>query len=365
MVFKKSNKKCGEIKGEEKVQGLEPAVHRLNNDGCKKAIETFLPSVESSLVVRAMQAPGPLQTAQAPALSHVSSLSPGSPLVAHSDDSSSITIGRVTDAPGEVQGFDVALTTSPVQENISMTKNLSVIDSNPMVKQLRDVHGHFSLISPEANPRYERNETVPRHVPRYQINSLTTHFEEEDPSGWKRLLHPEGARYFWYQEKNVYTDANIIDKQIFDQVMDHIDEIFRFCSEFDIKLPAATDLVLVPESEGNERICQYYLVDHANRSIFWLDNLTLSEEYGFYSNVKGVTNPSHIRHEIESQYWYHCHLFPRSFSLTPILVDEFRDIIMHWISDSLTSVTSTSPYPVSELQIMLNLANGFKGTCYP
>jgi len=135
----------------------------------------------------------------------------------------------------------------------------------------------------------------------------------EDPDGWKRLLHPEGARYFWYQEKvsifiqiigctrnsshqqDVYTDANIIDKQIFGQVMDHINEIFRFCSEFDIKLPAATNLVLIPESEGNERICQYYLVDHANRSVFWLDNLTFSEEYGFYSNVKGVTNPSHIR----------------------------------------------------------------------
>jgi len=195
MGSKKSNEKCGEIKGEEKVQGLEPAVHRLYNDGCKKPTETFLPSVESSLVVRAVQAPGPLQTAQAPALSHVSSLSPGSPLVVH-DDSSSITISRETDVPGEVRGFDVALTASPVQENISMTKNLLVTDSGSMVKQLRDVHSHFSPISPEANPRYERNETVsvlrpfsrltfiltfpfrPRHVPRYQINSLTTHFEE-------------------------------------------------------------------------------------------------------------------------------------------------------------------------------------------
>jgi len=106
------------------------------------------------------------------------------------------------------------------------------------------------------------------------------------------------------------------------------------------------------ENEETGFRCNYYFVDHSSRSVFWLDNFIFSEVSGFYicATVKGVTSPSHIRmlccfpshcslahyfdyigHEIESQYWFHCQQFPHSFALTDELVDELRDVIMHWI----------------------------------
>ncbi|KAK7433523.1 hypothetical protein VKT23_020747 [Stygiomarasmius scandens] len=302
-----------------------------------------------------------LPIAQTPTPSHASashvSLA-NSPVVRDDPPRTRITIRRDTGAPdGGAQGHDIELTTSPVQEGHSAVENLSITRSSLLERELRNEYPHFQPIIPESNSRYDGKATVPADPTEYPIEPLTTYFGRKVPEGWRELLHPEGARYFCYLEKSVYTDANILDDQVLSKIMSFITEIFDFCG---MKLPPAAHLVLIPEIGESHSTCAYYCVDHSRRSIFWLDHFTFSHsDFYICHTVKGATDPSHIRHEIESQYWYHCNQYPHSFGLTPILVDELRDIIMHWI-DSLTSMTGTAPYSVEDLQSMLSLVNSFR-----
>ncbi|THV03674.1 hypothetical protein K435DRAFT_962297 [Dendrothele bispora CBS 962.96] len=249
------------------------------------------------------------------------------------------------------------------------------------VFELRDIHPHFYPTLPEYSTRYDATGTVPRESLTYIIPHSTQRFEEEQPEGWKRFTHPEGARYFFHPDKKVYTDANILDADVLSEIETAMTEFSGFCADTGLVLPSSTNLVLdveLAETSDDRCIYKYYLVDHVNRSIFWLDELAFNEEFfAICYEVKGVSSSSHIRHHIEQQYWFHCHLFPTSLTLTIDLVDELRDILMHWISgkffcgqshiwlillflDSFTSATSTAPYNVDQLRVMLSLAKNFR-----
>ncbi|KAK7435516.1 hypothetical protein VKT23_019638 [Stygiomarasmius scandens] len=356
-----------------------PSVSRTSIAGYSFGDSSRAPSPASSRPVSLVQVALPITQTPVPSHSSASHVSIADSFVTH-DDSPRITIRRETGAPaGGEQGCDISITTSPVQDDTSTAENLSNVPSSTF-GTLYDIHPHFWPEPPELNDRYHRTETVLVSQPsfstfsltgiiysstdptEYLIKPLTTHFRQEDPKGWERIPHPEGARYFWFQEKNVYTDANILDERVRGKVAGFIKEIFDFCDKYKIRLPPAANLVLAPKiGDNGEVICAYYFVDHSRRSIFWLDHFMFSDsKFYICETVRGVTDPSHIRHEIESQYWYHCNLYPHSSGLTPVLVDELRDIIMHWISDSLTSAIGTAPYSVAELQSMLNLANNFR-----
>ncbi|THU75184.1 hypothetical protein K435DRAFT_881422, partial [Dendrothele bispora CBS 962.96] len=248
-----------------------------------------------------------------------------------------ITLRRETGAPqGGEQGYDIALTTSPVQEGVSEAGNWPDTRSSVTRNELRDIHQHFYPMLPENSTRYEATGTIPRTSDTYRIPHFTRRFEEEQPEGWNRSTHPEGARYFFHPDKNVYTDANILDADVLSEIETAMTIFFGFCTDAGFVLTSSTNLVLdveLTEKSDDKYIYKYYLVDHDNRSIFWLDELAFNEEsFDICYQVKGVWSSSHIRHHIEQQYWYHCHLFPTSLTLTPDLVDELRDILMHWIS---------------------------------
>ncbi|KAK7435484.1 hypothetical protein VKT23_019606 [Stygiomarasmius scandens] len=328
LQLQKLNKKCGKLEGREKGQDeQELSIHLFYTDGKNNAAEPFQSVAESTVIVCASQDPDPSVPPQAAVAEHSHVTFHGS-----------------------------------IQEDTSMVENLSTIAHNhPLEKQLSDIYPHFWPISPELVDRYNGYATVPTDPTEYPIKPLTTSFGHQDSEGWREFLHPEGPRYFCYLEKNVYTDANILDQHILSTVMDFVTEIFKFCDEYDVRLPPTANLVLAPDIGETHSTCAYYFVDHLKRSIFWLDHLMFSgSEFYICYTVEGVTDPSHICHEIEAQYWYHCNQYPHSFGLTPVLVDELRDIIMHWIGDSLTSMTGTAPYPITKLQSMLSLANSFR-----
>lgn len=87
-----------------------------------------------------------------------------------------------------------------------------------------------------------------------------------------------------------------------------------------IDVDPSTELVLDLEETGEYKgRCGYYLVDHRNRSVFWLDEFEKAE-LPDWNEVPGVTANAHIRtsssyyclaccrihllgHELEAQYW--------------------------------------------------------------
>ncbi|KAJ7252375.1 hypothetical protein B0H12DRAFT_617626 [Mycena haematopus] len=68
-----------------------------------------------------------------------------------------------------------------------------------------------------------------------------------------------------------------------------------------------------------------------------------------------MTSVSHIRYELEAQYWLHCEYYPRAFEVTPEIIDELRDIVIHAFGDILTSASSTVSWKINEIERMLTL----------
>ncbi|KAK0195992.1 hypothetical protein F5146DRAFT_313295 [Armillaria mellea] len=189
------------------------------------------------------------------------------------------------------------------------------------------------------------------------------------------FTHPEGALYWFQQEKRTFTGVDLCNLGKLQLVMEYLTDIYRFIRENHIIIPANADLVfeLVRDPDSGEQCCAYYFANHDTRSVFWLDDFEGSYLIT-WDEVKGVTEPSHVGLEIEAQYWYHCQLFPTCMEMTMDIIEELRDILIynmggrfslsklfyvyffHYL-DTITSPLSTSVYSVSELQEIMSLTN--------
>ncbi|KAJ7485399.1 hypothetical protein FB451DRAFT_1082841 [Mycena latifolia] len=227
------------------------------------------------------------------------------------------------------------------------------------VPLLSEAHPRIFPGSPDTVRRYERNVAVPDEPTRYTIPPLTIScLPNVPPPGWTRCLHPEGAQYFFNEATRVFTDANLFDNESFMFINNTMHTIHKFLRAHNVQLDPDVDLVLdeylyADQSKG----CQYYFVNHKDRCVFWMDKAE-SDLFPVTQEVNGMISASHIRHELEAQYWYHCELFPRSLEVTDKIVHELRDILLHALGDLITSSTSTVPWKVDELHYMINLADG-------
>jgi hypothetical protein len=207
-----------------------------------------------------------------------------------------------------------------------------------------------------------RNFTIEKHVLSVSIykgiRSLADPCEYSTAlNGWIPSEHPEGALYFSQCHKlikKVYTDAYLYDPTTLEQLTACLEQITDMIRNANIDV-SKNELVLdLQRGDDGEILCGYYFVDHAARLLFWLEAFDISP---LLSEVQGATMPSHIRHELESQYWQHWELYPIGRTLTSHLVMELKEILVHASGDSLTSQTSTAPYSTDDLARMLTLAN--------
>ncbi|KAJ7185537.1 hypothetical protein C8R46DRAFT_1060915 [Mycena filopes] len=179
------------------------------------------------------------------------------------------------------------------------------------------------------------------------------------PPGWTACQHPEGAPYFFHEAKRVFTDANLFDPATLKFINESVNNIHDFLRVHNVQLAADGDLVLDEYifNDGS-RGAQYYFVNHHDRCVFWMDNVG-SDIFAISRELRGMTAASHIRHELEAQYWYHCELYPRSFEVTREIINELRDIVLHALGDVITSATSTVDWKVDDLNNMIKLVDGF------
>ncbi|KAF9467880.1 hypothetical protein BDZ94DRAFT_1247980 [Collybia nuda] len=208
--------------------------------------------------------------------------------------------------------------------------------------------------------RYERNIIRRKHYNlHYHIRAKTTSFSRKSmPPGWTSLIHPEGAPFFYHETRHIFTDADLYDISVYTALEEFARNIEFRIQSFPVQLPERFDIVLDLRLEHPGRYnCGYYFANHDNSTLFWLDDHDVS---GILSEVNVQYTSSHVGYEIESQYWYHCELFPNTRVITKDVLFELKDILTYSIGDSLTSSVSNAPYSVKELKHMLHLVNEMK-----
>ncbi|KAF9646877.1 hypothetical protein BDM02DRAFT_2865653 [Thelephora ganbajun] len=227
------------------------------------------------------------------------------------------------------------------------------------------VHKAYERVKPTATiKRYDRTTKLKPPYIDLHLDPITTSFADgEGPQGWTPLTHPEGALYWVYNRREgervmpVYTDAYLYDKEILEEVKNFRDAIFGEIQAD--RMPVEWELVLDlgDEQEPNERMCYYYFVNCANRTLFWLHQFDTKP---LLSGLRRVKSMRRIQQALESFYWNHWEMFPHHQEVPEKLLKELVGIMVHAGLDDMTSHGSTSVYTGEELQKLISYVERIK-----
>ncbi|EPQ52230.1 hypothetical protein GLOTRDRAFT_122871 [Gloeophyllum trabeum ATCC 11539] len=207
-------------------------------------------------------------------------------------------------------------------------------------------------ISPTNVARYARNVEIKKRSEdfTFHIQVQHRHTDPKDlynvPEGWTACEHPEGALYFFHETKAIEYMIESSGLQ-----RDPADELA---------------LELLEDEDGNQT-CGYYFADTTRKTLFWLEEIKATES--MLVEIEGPTWQSHIRHELESRYWYqistirlsHCEMFPCHRTVPDDTLQELLGTLIHGSIDSLTSSYSTFPWSHTDGSEMLKIIKGLKG----
>jgi hypothetical protein len=103
---------------------------------------------------------------------------------------------------------------------------------------------------------------------------------------WSTYVHPEGQRYFHRNSAlQVVTEANIYCTETRGKISNWAKQIEDTLLQKGVPLSNSVELFL--QFDGSD--CAYYLVDHATRTEFWLDDLETE-----HLNILPVVSISHL-----------------------------------------------------------------------
>ncbi|KAG1779959.1 hypothetical protein EV702DRAFT_1211427, partial [Suillus placidus] len=174
---------------------------------------------------------------------------------------------------------------------------------------------------------------------------------------WTPLAHPEGALYYYDSTCRIYTDADLSKPSTLSAIEAFADQLYNDAqTNTNVDITSETELVI---EDIDESTCGYYFVERDTRCIFWLEKF---DAQTLFENIRRVRNMGHIKYAIEAQYWIHCELFPHENRVTPVVLEELKQMIMHAAAVTITSVTSVAPFERDELEKMLNLVMNIEGS---
>ena len=133
------------------------------------------------------------------------------------------------------------------------------------------------------------------------------------PGVWKRIVHPEGARYFFNPHKvrasafgslvrsslvtlqQVFTDMDLTQQNSveIDECIDFLREKENGMVPGSLFQETRTQLVIQLNEEDSDEKWLYYFVNHGTRVVFWVDEFK-TEDLSAFDDLKGVTATSHI-----------------------------------------------------------------------
>ncbi|KAF8838291.1 hypothetical protein BDN67DRAFT_971793 [Paxillus ammoniavirescens] len=209
-------------------------------------------------------------------------------------------------------------------------------------------------VAPVDLPRYKRRIPIDRTAPnKTDIVPGKISYAGEAPDGWERVVHPEGACYFFNSAKQVFTDIDVTQTRN----LSSIDECIQSLRDKEDQVlpqpcqppPSRTQLVMQRDSAG--RWC-YYFIDHTSRVVFWVDPFDGTK---LLRDLHGVVADSHIGYAIEMQYWHHCEDFPNCIPVNEDHVNEAWGVLSQALADRVTSESPLSTLDDDELGKILSL----------
>ncbi|OBZ67671.1 hypothetical protein A0H81_12480 [Grifola frondosa] len=170
------------------------------------------------------------------------------------------------------------------------------------------------------------------------------------PPGWSACQHPEGQTYFAYESTpKIVTADYIYSPEIQKKILHYVAVVKKELCEKAISLPATAELFLHLDDETD--LCEYYFVDHAPRTCFWLEKLD-TDDLG----LSEVVSDAHLRMMLEHLYWTHLEQFPsHRIDQIRLDLDELIDIFINGQGDQMTGNNSTFPYGTDECKRFLRL----------
>ncbi|KAH9051655.1 hypothetical protein EDB87DRAFT_1582345 [Lactarius vividus] len=255
---------------------------------------------------------------------------------------------------------------SSTSSSSSISDSLDPREGSPQHDQTASTTSNFDppkgrvlqLIQSEQVPRYTKDATYVRNLhddrclmetppsfPGPEKIGLEQDSLEEDCAPWVPATHPDGALYFFDKGRRLFTDTDMHDHKLRDEIerfyhylqriLDH-DGMVISSKKYDLTLD------IMPAEDGQTQ-WSYYFACHETRCLFWLDPYDATY---MISELFGVKSLAHIRHRLEDLYWTHWSLFPAVFEgrrLEPAVYDELVGILSHGCMDAMTSKSSTFP----------------------
>ncbi|KAJ2926596.1 hypothetical protein H1R20_g10502, partial [Candolleomyces eurysporus] len=246
---------------------------------------------------------------------------------------------------------------SPAESVLALPAGVTSISAENLRHNLNLGHNSIFPIMPEFFRRYDREVFSKKEETKMVIKSFTLDFRPyPDPPGWKPIVHPEGILYFYNEEKNAVTEANLYEDVYYQKITSDIATLEHFIHSGNLKMPErytlAMDLYMQPHGVI---YTDYYYADHDRKIVFFLDDVDAQTNIPTWSQLKGVTSIAHLNYSRN-----HGVLYPSTIQLKAEHVVELRDVILHYLGDTMTSHYSTSPYSASELNTMLGQVNNLR-----
>ncbi|KAG2743077.1 hypothetical protein P692DRAFT_20838861 [Suillus brevipes Sb2] len=180
----------------------------------------------------------------------------------------------------------------------------------------------------------------------------------DDPvRGFEPCVHPGGALFFLDKHRRIFTDTNLQIQIYRDRILQYADELYWwYLQAVGPSFANSMDIVLQLNSKEQDESCGYYLVDHVNKTIFWLQPMALAR---VTQDIKGATEEEHIGYAIQTQYWRHCELYPIGQGTQDKHFSEGLMLeLIYARTATLTSGSSThSPFNTEELATLSDIVD--------
>ncbi|KAH9003464.1 hypothetical protein EDB86DRAFT_3100031 [Lactarius hatsudake] len=191
-----------------------------------------------------------------------------------------------------MSSFNISSVTNGV--NVSKSNLFPVLPST--IKDSSYLSAMLVRVSPILIPYRAGFVSMPVHQSQGWTTSTGTHVEG------KRYVHSKA-----WTGITIVTEAHIEEPGISDQLDAWLTIIYNAITEKHVHLPETSHLFL--EIHPDIGSCNYYFVDHALRTVFWLHTLDTVSIGPLHSFSNG-----HLQHSLQENYWIHVELFPETAS---------------------------------------------------